>query len=103
MPMSSSSSAVAAKRLETSGVLPSSELFQPSAKRTLLLCLLLIAVVFVFYSPVTHNGFVNYDDDQYITNNPHVRAGVTWETVKWAFTTYDQVELGSAVVAISCA
>src|ERR1700687_3979657 len=98
MPMSSSSSAVAAKRLEASGVLPSSELFQPSAKRTLLLCLLLVDVVFVFYNPVRHHGVVNFGGDQYITNNPHVRAGVTWETVKWAFTTYDQVELGSAVV-----
>src|SRR6266478_2995906 len=94
MPMSSSSSAVAAQRLEASGVSPSSELFLPAQKRTLLLCLLLclilIAAVLVFYSPVTHNGFLNYDDDQYITNNPHVRAGLTWQTVKWAFTTYDQ-------------
>src|SRR6266446_9218324 len=94
MPMSSSSSAVAAKCLEASGVLPSSELFRSAQKRTLLrcllLCLILIAVVLVFYGPVTHNGFLNYDDDQYITNNPHVRAGLTWQTVKWAFTTYDQ-------------
>src|SRR6184192_3386784 len=98
MPMSSSSSAVAAQRLEAAGVSPSSELFRSAQKRTLLrclllcvlLCLILIAVVLVFYSPVTHNGFLNYDDDQYITNNPHVRAGLTWQTVKWAFTTYDQ-------------
>jgi protein O-mannosyl-transferase len=46
--------------------------------------------VLVSYNPVTHNGFLDYDDDQYITNNPHVRAGLTWATVKWAFTTYDQ-------------
>src|SRR6266478_2449603 len=94
MPMSSSSSAVAAKCLEASGVSPSSELFRSAQKRRLLrcllLCLILIAVVLVFYGPVTHNGFLNYDDDQYITNNPHVRAGLTWQTVKWAFTTYDQ-------------
>src|SRR6266853_4907921 len=94
MPMSSSSSAVAAQRLEASRVSPSSELFRSAQKRSLLLCLLLclilIAVVLAFYSPVTHNGFLNYDDDQYITSNPHVRAGLTWETVKWAFTTYDQ-------------
>jgi Tfp pilus assembly protein PilF len=88
--MSSSSSAVAAQRLEASRVSPSSELFPPAQKRSLLLCLILIAVVPVFYSPVTHNGFLNYDDDQYITNNPLVRAGLTWQTVKWAFTTYDQ-------------
>src|ERR1700686_286502 len=90
MPMSSSSSAVAAKCLEASGVSRSSELFLSAQKRTLLLCLLLIAVVLAFYSPVTHNGFLNYDDDWYITNNPHVKAGLTWATVKWAFTTYDQ-------------
>src|SRR5713101_3165460 len=90
MPMSSSSSAAAAKCLEAPGVSRSSELFLPAQKRTLLLCLLLVGVVLAFYSPVTHNGFLNYDDDQYVTNNPHVRAGLTWATVKWAFTTYDQ-------------
>jgi Tfp pilus assembly protein PilF len=61
-----------------------------SQKRTVLLCLLLTAAVLLAYSPVTHNGFLNYDDDTYITNNPHVQAGLTWAAVKWAFTTYDQ-------------
>jgi tetratricopeptide (TPR) repeat protein len=88
--MSSSSSAAAAKCLEAPGVSPSSELFLSAQKRTLLLGLLLVGVVLAFYSPVTHNGLLNYDDDQYITNNPHVKAGLTWATVKWAFTTYDQ-------------
>jgi len=40
----------------------------------LLLCLLLTIAVLVCYNPVVHNGFLNYDDDQYITNNAHVRA-----------------------------
>ena len=88
--MSPSSSPAVAKRLEPSGVSASSKLFQSPAKRTPLLCLLLSVVVLVFYSPVTHNGFINYDDDGYITANPHVRSGLTWATVKWAFTTYDQ-------------
>ena len=51
---------------------------------------LLTAVVLAAYNPITHNSFVNYDDEGYILNNSHVRAGLTWETVKWAFTTYDQ-------------
>jgi protein O-mannosyl-transferase len=88
--MSPSSSAAVARRLEPSGGSASSNLFQSPAKRTPLLCLLLAAVVLMFYSPVTHNGFINYDDDGYITANPHVRSGLTWATVKWAFTTYDQ-------------
>src|ERR1019366_2346385 len=88
--MSSSSSATAPERLEGPGVSTSSKLFQSPGRRTLLFCLLLIAVVLVFYNPVIHNGFLNYDDDQYITENPHVWAGLTWATVKWAFTTYQQ-------------
>jgi protein O-mannosyl-transferase len=88
--MSSSPSPAAAKRLEQPGVSIFSTLFHLPQKRTLLLCLLLTAVVLGSYSPVAHNGFLNYDDDTYITNNPHVRAGLTWATVKWAFTTYDQ-------------
>jgi len=88
--MSSSSSAVAAKRVEPPGVSAFSGLFHSPQKRTLVLCLLLTAAVLLAYSPVTHNGFLNYDDDTYITNNPHVRAGLTGATVKWAFTTYDQ-------------
>ncbi len=86
----SSSSAVAAKCLQGPGGPSTSRLFLSPRKCTLLLCLLLTAVVLASYGPVTHNGFINYDDDQYIKNNPHVRAGLTWATVKWAFTTYDQ-------------
>ena len=88
--MSSSSSAAVAKRVERPGALASSNVFQSPARRTLLLCLLLTAVVLVFYNPVGHNGFLNYDDDGYITGNPHVKAGLTWATVKWSFTTFDQ-------------
>lgn len=57
---------------------------------TLLCCLALIAVVLAVYNPVIHNSFVNYDDEGYIVQNAHVRAGLTGDTVKWAFTTYDQ-------------
>lgn len=86
--MSSSSSAAVAKRVERPEVSASSKLFQSSTKHTLPLCLLLTVVVLVFYNPVIHNGFLNYDDDQYITQNPHVWVGLTWATVKWSFTTY---------------
>ncbi|MGD0825755.1 MAG: tetratricopeptide repeat protein [Terriglobales bacterium] len=65
-------------------------MFQSPGERTLLLCLLLTVAVLVSYSPVIHNGFLNHDDYAYITQNPHVRAGLTWTTVKWAFTTFDQ-------------
>jgi tetratricopeptide (TPR) repeat protein len=53
-------------------------------------CLLLAAAVLVSYGAVTRNGFLNYDDDSYIVNNRHVKAGLNWNTVKWAFTTFEQ-------------
>jgi protein O-mannosyl-transferase len=84
-----SSAAAAPKRMEA---LTSSSpaLFRSPRQRTLLLCLLLAVFVLVFYNPVTHNRFIRFDDDGYITDNPEVRAGLTWETVKWSFTTYQQ-------------
>jgi len=60
-----------------------------SWQRQFIACLLLVAATLLCYQPALHNGFVIYDDDTYITDNPHVKAGLTWATVKWAFTTYD--------------
>ena len=38
------------------------------------------------YAPVWPNEFVHFDDDIYITANPHVQGGLTAEGVQWAFT-----------------
>ncbi len=66
------------------------ELFSSPAKRTFVLSLLLIAATLALYLPVAQNDFVNFDDDSYIITNPYVRAGLTWNTVKWAFTRFEQ-------------
>ena len=42
------------------------------------------AVLFVFW-PVTNNSFINFDDPGYITENFHVRTGITMDNVRWAF------------------
>jgi tetratricopeptide (TPR) repeat protein len=39
------------------------------------------------FARVYNNEFISFDDDMYITANPHVQAGLTWKGVKWAFTT----------------
>ena len=57
--------------------------------RTWVLSLLLAAATLALYYPVHHHPFVNYDDSVYVTENPHVQSGLDWDTVKWAFTTYD--------------
>ena len=40
----------------------------------------------VLYLPVAHHDFISLDDNQYVTANPVVQAGLTWAGVKWAFT-----------------
>src|SRR5271165_1944407 len=57
-------------------------------KQRVILCLALFAVTLVFYNPIVHDGFVLLDDVPYILSNPPVRAGLTWDTVKWSFTTF---------------
>jgi protein O-mannosyl-transferase len=68
---------------------PAGGLFASSAKRNLILCLLLATCTLAVYNGVNQNGFVNYDDDVYVTANRHVQAGLRWDTVTWAFTTFD--------------
>jgi len=55
-------------------------------KQILLLYLFLtIAPVIVFHQ-VSQFGFINYDDPAYVTENIHIRSGVTFEAIRWAFT-----------------
>jgi tetratricopeptide (TPR) repeat protein len=48
---------------------------------------LLAIITTVVYWPAVGFGYVNYDDPQFITTNPHVLGGLTWENVRWAFGT----------------
>jgi protein O-mannosyl-transferase len=50
----------------------------------------LALVALALYNPVNSHPFVNYDDDRYVTQNPHVREGLTASTVKWALTSTAQ-------------
>ncbi len=66
-----------------------SAIFVPQ-KRRLILCLLLVLATLALYNSVTHAPFLNYDDQVYVTDNLHVRAGLTWKTVGWAFRSSEQ-------------
>ena len=57
------------------------------ARTAWLLAAALGVITVVAYEPVRHNGFVSYDDYVYVTDNAHVKAGITWPAVAWAFTT----------------
>jgi protein O-mannosyl-transferase len=53
-----------------------------------ILCLLLVAATLAFYNPIIHNRFIDFDDSSYILKNFQVQSGLTWDTVKWSFTTF---------------
>jgi tetratricopeptide (TPR) repeat protein len=55
-------------------------------RRPLLAAVALALVTAAAYLPVLGGGFVNYDDDLYVTDVAEVRAGLTPEGVAWAFT-----------------
>jgi len=59
---------------------------KPEAKKIILVALLLSALVLASYRGVQENEFLNYDDPTYVTENRHVKDGLTWEGVGWAFT-----------------
>ena len=51
-----------------------------------LFCLLLIAVTLAVYVQTANHQFINFDDTIYVTDNPHVKGGITGANIAWAFT-----------------
>jgi len=66
---------------------PADSLFSEARLRAIFV-LLLIVLTLLFYNPVVQNGFVFLDDSPYILKNPHIQNGLTWQTVKWAFSSF---------------
>ncbi len=54
------------------------------------LCVLLAGATVALYSPVFGHSFVVYDDSDYITTNLHLREGLSWSTIRWAFTSTEK-------------
>jgi len=55
-----------------------------------MLCIgLLLLLVGAAFLPVLRNGFISWDDGDYILSNPHVRTGVSWENIRWAFGSFE--------------
>ncbi|PTX90665.1 tetratricopeptide repeat protein [Opitutus sp. ER46] len=51
-----------------------------------LMALGLALLTALLFARACGNGFVNYDDNLYVTGNEHVLAGLTPESVRWALT-----------------
>jgi tetratricopeptide (TPR) repeat protein len=50
------------------------------------IALILLVTTLAAYWPVCGHAFVNFDDQVYVTENAHVRGGLSWESIQWAFT-----------------
>jgi len=46
----------------------------------------LIAITWAVFGQTFGHQFINYDDPLYVLDNAHVRAGLTWRGILWAFT-----------------
>ena len=53
------------------------------------ICILLIALTLCLYWPVHNYDFIRFDEEQYVTNNPHVLAGLTRDGMIWSFGTLE--------------
>ena len=48
-------------------------------------CFFLVVITLVAYLQLPTHDFLNLDDSGYITQNMHVKEGVTWKNFAWAF------------------
>ena len=51
------------------------------------ICIFLAATALIAFWQVNQCDFINYDDPSYVTENSHIRNGITTEAIRWAFTT----------------
>ena len=61
-------------------------LIKNQSLKVILVCAGLVLAILIAYEPIRHNEFVNYDDDQYVTENNRIKQGLNWDNVIWAFT-----------------
>jgi Tfp pilus assembly protein PilF len=57
------------------------------ARRESLIALGLVAAVLLVYSFLLRCDFVNYDDEHYVTHNPYLQLGLSWNGLVWGLTT----------------
>jgi len=60
---------------------------EPARRREVAgICAVLVVLVLVVFGQTFRHGFVNFDDDKYIYENPIISEGITLENIAWAFT-----------------
>ena len=59
----------------------------PKNKQIPVIYLLLAGTTLAAFWQLSHCGFINFDDTSYVTENIHIRHGITAEAIRWAFST----------------
>jgi tetratricopeptide (TPR) repeat protein len=54
--------------------------------KPLLISAALVLLILAAFEPLLHNTFIDYDNETYILDNPHIRSGFTSQSIAWAFT-----------------
>ncbi|MGD0743713.1 MAG: hypothetical protein ABSA45_01025, partial [Verrucomicrobiota bacterium] len=49
-------------------------------------CIFLAAIIWLVFGQTLRHGFVNFDDNEYVYENPEVSRGLTLQGIVWAFT-----------------
>lgn len=70
--------------MTTATAAPELRQLRPPPHPTILAAGVFLLTLATFW-PVVRCGFVNYDDPLYVTENPHVQQGISWDGVRWAF------------------
>ncbi len=51
-----------------------------------IICIFLVAAVGIAFGQTLRHDFVNYDDNDYVYENPRITSGLTFNGIEWAFT-----------------
>jgi Flp pilus assembly protein TadD len=54
--------------------------------KTFAVCIFLALITWLVFGQTRHFRFVNFDDNEYVYQNPHVTPGMTFDGIVWAFT-----------------
>jgi len=71
------------KNIDKSGIVNA----KTDSRLLFIVSICLIAAILFPYGQIVNHDFVSYDDPKYVMENPHVKAGLTRESIIWAFTT----------------
>jgi tetratricopeptide (TPR) repeat protein len=68
------------------GELNSSEIVRAQLVLKFAICAALITITWAVFGQTVGHEFVNFDDPNYVSENPQIHAGLNWQSIVWAFT-----------------